>query len=224
MENLRCKAIDVSKDYIALGASNGNILIVKRGIQYVRRLYTEHNANITRLKWNKLDNSQLLVSCSFNIIKVWNPDQSQSIKTYTEHESTVNHIDWISLPNPAESYIMSCSDDGSCKIWSENEINSIHSLHHRNSPCLKFVANKRHELLVVATQSGIAVWSLEDLDLIKLMTRFKDTKDVQFNQDGSKLATCQVNYLLSSKRNYNFFKSNGDIYQIDLSLLDATEL
>jgi WD40 repeat protein len=200
LENLRCRAIDVNDNFIALGASNGNILVIKRGKQYVRRLYAEHNANITRLEWNKLDNLQLLVSCSLNIVKVWNPDHSESIRTYTEHKSTVNHIDWIKLPGLTESSVISCSNDGSCKIWDINETNSIHSLHHRQSPCLKFTINQRHDLLVIATQRGVAVWSLEDLDLIKLMTRFNDTIDVQFNQDGSKLALFQVSFMLTKNK------------------------
>lgn len=78
-------------------------------------LYCEHSKEVCSIDWGHLSQNPLFLSSSWDCsIRLWNPEYTMSLKTYTNHTQLVYESKFSKkMPN----IFASVSADGCLKIW-----------------------------------------------------------------------------------------------------------
>eukprot|EP01084_Bolivina_argentea_P144229 253115_1 len=126
-ENEAVRYITFSNDSqsMASGGDNGSIKIwnIYRGINSIT-FNDAHAKSITSLQFNK-NGTQILSSSLDGLIKIHGLKSQRILKEFNGHSSFVNKALYI---NNDES-IVSCSSDGSIRIWDTKTTQCVHQIH-----------------------------------------------------------------------------------------------
>jgi len=122
-----------------------------------------HPSPITHLAWSPLSSDSMPKLCriatagSDSKIRIYNSNlaQSEDVMELCGHTDTINSVAFH--PDPEENFLVSCSDDFTCKIWSTSDGTLLKTIP-LNSPgmAIRFNAMESSKFLVLE-KSGL-VW------------------------------------------------------------------
>ena len=106
-----------------------------------------------------------------NRVKLWDIRQQKQL-WQVEHDDDVNCV------KVHGEVVISASDDKTVKIWNRNDGRQLHNLQHDHW-CRNF--DVRDNVLVVAADNGVYIWSLNDRRKIKKID-LEEVHDVRIQQ------------------------------------------
>ncbi|KAI9263395.1 WD40-repeat-containing domain protein [Phascolomyces articulosus] len=113
---------------------------------------------ISCLSWNMYVKSHIASSDYEGIIRVWDVNEGQAIRTFDEHEKRTWSVDMCSA-NP--TYLASGGDDSTVKIWSTSMAHSVMTLRFNgNVCCAKFAPNVANYLAVGTADHSVTCYDL----------------------------------------------------------------
>ena len=116
-------SLSVDGELLASGDKEGNILVweVESG-NCLKQFKGVHDAAVSSLKFTK-DSGQILSSSNDFNLKLHGLVSGKTLKTFVGHTSFVNDVSFVD----EENHVLSCSSDGSVKIWDKKTTDCVHT-------------------------------------------------------------------------------------------------
>merc|ERR1712032_1667951 len=167
----------------------------------VKQEFAFHKEPTLDVDWRDDDS---FASCSTDrMIYVCKLNQPSYLKCFSGHTDEVNAIKW----DPSGQLLASCTDDYTAKVWSMKQDNLIRDLTEHTkeiytikwSPTGPGSANPAANLVLASGSFDkcLHIWSVKDGSLIKTYRGNGGIFEVCWNSQGTKVAACFANHIVS---------------------------
>lgn len=158
------------------------------------RTIIEHNYDITCAEFSP--DGDIIASLSTdkdNLVRIWNVESGELVKTLEGHENTVNQI----VFSPDGKQIISCSSDKTIRIWDVKSGKEQNRIEAHTRPIWSIDISKDGKTLISGSKSqNIKLWNLDTYEEIESFVdktigsaHEDDVYSVAFTPDGDKIAS-----------------------------------
>ncbi|KAI8903323.1 katanin p80 WD40-containing subunit B1 [Gorgonomyces haynaldii] len=171
--------LDWPEELVVAGSSTGSIklwdLEQAKGI-FIRTLLG-HSKSVSALEFHPF--GEFFASGSNDEVKLWDVRRKGCIQTYHGHHQPITHL----KITPDGRWVCSGSKDG-VKLWDMTLGKLVHSFEIQN---VKSIAFNPSEFVVSLSGEETSVF---DLSTFELISKTKESGQLVFNNDGSRLVVC----------------------------------
>jgi len=109
----------------------------------------------------ELVDGHIVTGSSDKIVRVWNPNNGQLVKSFSGHTDSI-----LCLSTHSKGWIVSGSMDNSIKIWSMNSDDCIYSLEEHTSYVTCLCVLSDGQLVSGSLDNNIKIWNIEQEDCV----------------------------------------------------------
>ncbi|CAG8594985.1 23022_t:CDS:2 [Cetraspora pellucida] len=160
-----CSWSEVNENQVVTACGDGSIMLWDTTLMdFPIKKWKEHQREVFSVHWNLIKKDSFVSGSWDSAIKLWRPEVSQSLSTFSEHTACIYSTIW-SPHNP--DIFGSASGDSTFKIWDVKVPRSAQTIRAHNSEILSLDWNKYQENVIVTGGSVdrmLKVWDLRFLD------------------------------------------------------------
>ncbi|KAF9678555.1 hypothetical protein SADUNF_Sadunf07G0046900 [Salix dunnii] len=211
-------------DYLLTGSCDKTAIVWDVRAEEWKQQFEFHTGPTLDVDWR--NNVSFATSSTDNMIYVCKVGETRPIKTFAGHQGEVNCVKW----DPTGSWLASCSDDISAKIWSMKQDKYVHDLreHSKEIYTIRWSptgpgTNNPNQQLVLASASFDSTVKLWDVEFGKLLCSLDGHREpvysVAFSPNGEYLASgsldrCINIWSLREGKIVKTYAGNGGIFEV----------